>query len=88
MPKAKKKLTLFELIKIADEAYSDGLIMAYHMERDGNHGDGLAKFIAIELAETFDQHTSRMEQLSEASRVMHNAATELACVQQALFEAE
>ena len=47
-------------------------------------GDGLAEFIAHELAETFDPKASSLEQLEEAACVMHNARRELVDVAEAL----
>lgn len=76
-------MTLDDLIKIADEAYSShadmsaGLITAYHENPDGEHGDGLARFIAVELNETFDPDATTLEQLSEANRVMTVAMNQL-----------
>src|SRR5512137_2491609 len=52
-------LILDELIAIADEGYSDGLVLAYHEEPDGEHGDTLAKFVAVDLADTFTEGQPR-----------------------------
>jgi hypothetical protein len=46
--------TLDRIIEVASEAYPDGLVALYHEELDGNHGDTLAKFVAVELGETFE----------------------------------
>ena len=74
-------MTLTQLIKIASEAYdADGAVMKYHLDPDGDHGDGLAKFIAVELAETFDEGATEEEQRNEASHTMSNALDELNCV--------
>jgi len=79
---------LRELIKIADEAYDeDGLIMAYHEDPEGNHGDTLAKFIATELAETFEEGTGDVHQLDEAARVMDVALRQLDRVHRKLINA-
>lgn len=39
-------MTLDRLMAIVEEGYGgDGLILAYHGDRDGQHGDGLAACI-------------------------------------------
>ena len=81
-------MKLLEIIKIADEAYGDDLIMQYHKDRDREHGDSLAKFIAIELEETYDDSTDRQEQLYEARRVMNRALEDVGRVLAALENAE
>ena len=48
-------MLLIEAIRIADAAYGDGLVQQYSDEPNGHHGDTLAKFIAVEITETFDQ---------------------------------
>lgn len=71
-------ITVRDLILLADQAYdTDGLVLQYHDEPTGQHGDGLARFIAIELAETFDADADQDEQLNEAYRVMQQAVDQL-----------
>ena len=58
-------MKLIELIQKASDAYdSDGWVMRYYMHTDDEPltGDGLAQFIATELAETFDEDSSDEEQ--------------------------
>ncbi|MDO8751158.1 MAG: hypothetical protein Q7K03_08450 [Dehalococcoidia bacterium] len=68
------------LIDIASKAYDrddSELVRNYFDEPDGNHGDTLAKFIAIELQETFDPGLDDGAQLSQASQYMEKAADQL-----------
>ncbi len=81
-------MTLGQIIDIASEAYSDGLIKEYYLVDDVNHGDGLAKFIAHELQETFDEHASDYEQVVEAIRVMRSAGKQVDAVLRAFFVKE
>ena len=85
---AEKNLTLDEIIQIANEVYPDGLIgQAYnqirHSKKRPNVGDGLAEFIVRELKETFDPKAPRLNQLTEAARVMSTARSELETVEAA-----
>lgn len=64
-------MTLDELMAIADCGYnknglSEGLILAYYDEPKKNHGDGLAKWIATELKETFADQACTDEQIAYA----------------------
>ena len=68
------------IISLADRVYPDGLVGLYFREPDSQHGDTLAKFIAVELAETYDKDASDEEQLTEALRVMRNGVKELRAV--------
>jgi hypothetical protein len=71
-------MELKTLIETADKAYDeDGLVLQYFMEPAGEHGDGLAKFIAEELRETYDSEVSTEEQIAEALRVMLQARDQL-----------
>lgn len=72
------------IIKIVDEAYPDGLVGQYHAKPTREHGDGLARFIAIELKETFDAKATDLEQLTEAYNKMKSAYDELGAVVSAL----
>ena len=78
-----KHLKLADIIKIASDAYPDGLVEQYYKHPSGSHGDTLAKFIAIELRDTFDPSASEADQLVEAARVLDCAAHELAHVKRA-----
>lgn len=80
-------MELKELIRLADKAYDeDGLVMAYHEDPEGNHGDTLAKFIALELAGTFDAEANDLNQLNEATRVIGVACQQLNRVHGHLLE--
>jgi hypothetical protein len=79
------KLTIDEIIGIANEAYPDSLI-EQNFNKDtkkatcGCKGDGLANFIVRELVDTFDPSAPRKKQLTEAARVMRTAIRELESV--------
>jgi hypothetical protein len=72
-------MTLDQIIAIAGEVSEDdvtvgeNLVERYHQYLDGNFGDGLARFITAELAETYDPEASSVEQLNEAARLMKAA---------------
>ena len=72
-------MTLDQIIAIAGKASEDdgtvgeNLVERDHQYLDGNFGDGLARFIAAELAETYDPEASTGEQLNEAARLMKAA---------------
>lgn len=69
-------MTLNQLIRAASDAYPEDLIWQCHAGAT-NVGDGLAKFIAIELKETFDVEASEEQQLEEAVRVLKTARENL-----------
>ena len=80
-------MKLLELIQIASDAYdADGWVMRYHTHPDDEPltGDGLAHFIAVELAETFDEDASDEQQLETAQDAMLRARDELQSVIYAL----
>jgi len=80
-------MTLRELIEIADEGYSQsGLfpILAYHEDPESEHGDTLAKWIALELANTYDAEETDEGQLSDACDAILSAADQLQAVHDAL----
>ena len=85
-----------DLIKIVDNAYLDGLVGQYWdwpycrpipWASAGNIGDTLARFIAVELGETFDPRATDANQLTEAMRTLKMATQELEGVIKALREA-
>lgn len=65
-----------DIIKIADRAYGDGLVLEYSRTRKPV-GDTLAEFIVHELEETYETRAGTAKQLSEACRVMENATEQL-----------
>ena len=73
-----------DLMKLANEAYDDGFILElYYDEKcgkfvDNKHGgDGLARFIAMELSTTFDPKARTRDQIAETLRVMMRARSNL-----------
>jgi len=83
-------MKLNKIIAIADKVYPDGLIQqAFNLQSDPinwDHsqgrsvGDGLAEFIARELAETYDSKASSLDQLHEAARCIELAKREVTSV--------
>ena len=72
------EVTLDHIIAIANEAYEDDLVLDYH--RGEERFDTLAKFIAIELKETFDENIP----YHMAAAAMQRALTELTRVRDSL----
>lgn len=89
-------MTLKKIIDIADKTYPDGLIGLYFNEKTGRakkttspgYGDGLARFICMELCETYDKDASDEKQLAEAIRVMETAQREVQDVVTALHKTQ
>ncbi len=81
-------LTLDDLIAIAGEGYGDGLVQGCHEDHDGEHGDTLAKFVAIELADAFSDDQPRKAQIAAAISPMTTAIRDLENVVIVLREAE
>lgn len=81
---AEKKLTLLELLNLANEAYPDGFLAEYYDAKTGQRlpggGDSLARFIVAELSETFDPDASRQAQLREARTALNRAIDDLQMV--------
>jgi hypothetical protein len=65
---------------VVDKAYGDSIVRTYHDDPAGNHGDGLARFIAGEIGETFDPELNDKDQITEAIRVMETARRQLSVV--------
>ena len=76
-----------ELIKIIDKGYPNGKVAEYFKDINGNYGDGLARFIAVEIAETFDPDASKEDQIEMAIKEMEADANEINRVICALSEA-
>jgi hypothetical protein len=72
-------MKLEKLIEIASSAYPDGLVQQAFKSKKGV-GDGLAEFIARELADTFDPKASDLDQMREAHRCMSSAMDQIASV--------
>ncbi len=82
-------MTIEELIKIANDAYSelDDMVLRYFEDPTGEHGDSLAKFVCVELSETFDADGDEDDQYTEAIRAMLSAQRQLQDVVSALESA-
>jgi hypothetical protein len=77
-----ESLRLVELLNKANEGYEDhGLEEYYDMEtgeqKPEGSGDTLAKFVVIEISETFDAEADRDQQIAEAIRVMEAARDDI-----------
>ena len=79
--------TLERIIEVADGAYPDRLVSAYHEDPFGNHGDTLAKFVAVELGETFEDAPQGAESYAfeYAAERIDRAIEELRAVSNALW---
>lgn len=79
-----KRLSLVELLNIANEAYDDGYLAEYFDPDTGasraGSGDTLAEFIVREIRDTFDSNATRTTQFEEARRVLMNAVDDLESV--------
>ena len=79
-------MKLNDLIRIAAAGYPDAQVLEYwdfegakpRSNPDG--GDTLARFVALELAETFDSETTNDQQISESVRVLTRAVDDLKAV--------
>lgn len=86
-----KSFTLKELLDLANEAYDDGYLSNYYtkegkLKKNGT-GDTLAKFIVIELIETFDPDLYKKQQLYYAAQAIERAKEQLWDLQGHLEEA-
>jgi hypothetical protein len=83
-----KKLTLLELLYLANDAYPDGFLAEYYDaktgERQPGSGDSLARFIVAEVSETFNSDAPRSAQLREARIALGRAIDDLESVIEAL----
>ena len=85
-------MTLNQLVCRAASIYPDAQVLEYwDMDAQAPRlnpqgGDTLARFIAVELAETFDAKASDGDQIATACRAMQTAADELAAVAHALSD--
>jgi hypothetical protein len=76
--KRKKSVKIETLVEYADAGYSDdNILMQYLRDPRADHGDTLAKFVVLELAETFDPDATAEAQINEAVRVIRNAVSQL-----------
>jgi len=77
-------MKLEEIIDIADAAYPDDFVRQYFNEPEKDHGDSLARFIAFEIIETFDEDGTDENQLAQAIHAIANGRDELDRVLDAL----
>ena len=84
-------LTLLDLLNLANKGYPDEWLSNYYDPETGarveGDGDGLAKFIVIELTETFEPTADRETQLGVARQVMETAIKDLQYVIDVIEEA-
>lgn len=92
-----RPMTLLRLLLAASRGYTedtdDGFLRQYFNNRTGQVksratltklGDGLARFIVVEIAETYDPEATDDQQIAEAIRVMDTARREIEGVIRAL----
>lgn len=70
-------MRLLDVIRIADEAYGDGLVMDYYSYPGLDFGDSLAKFITEEIKDTYSETLSDDDKLLTASEAINKAALQL-----------
>ena len=84
-----------EIIRIADKAYDkDEVVLGYWnpLSRQvrnkplNGEGDTLARFVCVEIAETYDEDFSDKEQLEIAGKAMKKASEQLKKVMLALWK--
>lgn len=85
-------LTLKQLLDMANEVYPDGVLADYYDEEGkpanlDETGDTLAKFIVIELAETFEPEETAGQQLETAMEKLDRAMEDLVLVYNRLEDA-
>lgn len=74
-------LTLVELLNAANRRYDDSYLSEYFDRITGKpkagSGDGLAEFIVRELRETFDEDSSRTNQIASAVATLQRAGNDI-----------
>ena len=85
---AAEKLSLVELLNLANEAYADGYLAEYFDPETGERrlgsGDTLAQFIVAEIRDKFDAEASRDDQIREARLALSHAVDDLEGVMEKL----
>jgi hypothetical protein len=72
-----------EAIAIANRAYNkatdsnEDLVQRYYDEPEVDHGDSIARFIALEINDVHDETVAEPRQIKEIVRVLDRAAEEL-----------
>jgi len=83
-------LTLKEILDLANKGYPDGFLEGFYDEngkfKDPVPGDGLARFVVLEIGETFDPDDPKDVQLKAAIGVMEAAVRDLEGVIEALMK--
>jgi len=82
-------MTLVQLLDKANEGYDDHFLYEFYNRKTGKFkprakGDGLARFIVLEIMQTFDEKAKDADQLQEALKLMENARDDVQRVIQAL----
>jgi hypothetical protein len=81
-------MTLLEVLNVANKGYPDGGLTRYFDPETGEpvdrYGDALAKFVVIEISETYEEGESDVDNLSRAKQVIRTAQGELEQVIEAL----
>ena len=73
-----KEVTKDDFMLAADKGYGpDGLVYRYYEDPEGHHGDGLAAFVAAEVATSFDESGELEEKLQWALSRLEKAVDEL-----------
>lgn len=79
-------MTITELLLLANKGYEDGICSLKGYFTAGGRfnlrgrGDGLARFIVVELIETHDREATEEQQKREAVRVLRSAVRQLESV--------
>ena len=68
-------MKLITLIKAASKHYPDNYVLDVY--KGLVEGDGLAKFVATEISETYDPDSCSMDQVCEAIRVIDRGIEDL-----------
>jgi len=81
-----RKFKAFDLLELANASYADGIMdLSEYYTKTGKFkegsGDGLARFVVIELLETFDPKANPYVQLRTAARAIESAKEQLADLQ-------
>jgi len=80
-------MTLEKIIDVADQAFPDGFVRKYYDDPQTEHGDSMARFIAFNIIETYEEDITDEEQLAAAMHCLLNGRDELIAVIEALAKA-
>jgi hypothetical protein len=80
-------MKLDKLIDLVDNGYgNERLVKAYHDKPAEDHGDTLARFIALEIAESFDANADDEEQLQGAVSAIETAEEQINNILNRLYD--